>query len=77
MTSCCILCILGNFACFFYCFLFFFFQNELSEKFLQESHQSVKQFGSISACDFVGPEMCQNCLQRLSADDTSRQKVKL
>ena len=25
---------------------------------------------------FVGPDLGPNCLQRLSADDTSRQKVK-
>ena len=26
---------------------------------------------------FVGPDLDPNCLQRLSADDTSRQKVKV
>ena len=26
---------------------------------------------------FVGPDLGPNCLQRLSADDTSRQRVKL
>ena len=26
---------------------------------------------------FVGPDLGPNCLQRLSADDTNRQKVKL
>ena len=29
------------------------------------------------ARDFVRPDLCPNCLQRLSADDTSRQRVKI
>ena len=54
--------LMGKFACFFVIcfFFFFFFKIHLFDKFLQEQHQSVKQFES----DW-GP----NCLQRLSADN--------
>ena len=55
------LCLLGNFACFFVVRWFFL------QKIFQEYHQSVKQLGSSG----FGP----NCLQRLSADDASRQRV--
>ena len=26
---------------------------------------------------FIGPDLCLNCLQRLSADDTSKQRVNM
>ena len=57
--------LLGNFAC---VFLTAFFR-----KFLQEYLQSVKQFGF----SFRGPDLDPNCLQILSADGTSRQRVNL
>ena len=64
-----------------FCMLFYrlliFFKIAFSEKFFQEYHQSVKQFGPRSDLKFrsqdVGPDLDPNCLQRLSADDTSRQ----
>ena len=37
-------------------------------------HQSVNQFGSRSR-QFERPYLGPNCLQRLSADDTDRQRV--
>ena len=49
-----------------------FFQNQLFKKFFQEYHQSVKQFGSRSGRHIVGPDLNPNCLQRLSADGSSR-----
>ena len=52
-----------------------FFNTNFFEKFFQEYHQSVKQFGSSQAPQNVGPDLGPNCLQRLSADDTSRQRV--
>ena len=50
----------------------FFFKIKFFEKFFQEYHMCVKLFGSRS-----GPTFCLNCLQRLSADDTSRQRVNM
>ena len=64
------LCPPRNFSCFFV--ICCFFQNQLFEKFFQEYHQSVKQFGPRSGTTFVGPDLGPICLQRLSADDTRR-----
>ena len=44
---------------------------------LKGCHYSVKQFGSRSGPTFVGPDNGPNSLQRLSADDTSKQRVKV
>ena len=61
-----------------FCMLFLssadFFKINFFEKFFHEYHQSVKQFGSRSGPTFVGPDLVTNCLQKLSADGTSRQK---
>ena len=42
--------------------------------FFQELHQSVKQFESISK-PIVGSSLGPNCLKKLSADDTSGQRI--
>ena len=56
----------------------------LLKKFFQEYHQNVKQFGPNQARQFVGtdqarrivgPDLGPNCLPRLSADYTGRQRV--
>ena len=46
--------------------------------FNEEQHQSIKHFGSRSGPTLyrVRPDVGRNCFQRLSADNTSRQKVK-
>ena len=44
--------------------------------FFQEYHQSVKQFGFRSGPKFCRPDLDPNCLQMLSANDTSRQGAK-
>ena len=54
---------------------FFKFKINFFEKFFQEYHQSVSQFGSNSGLTNVGPDLVPNCLQKLSADGTSRQRV--
>ena len=50
-----------------------FFQNQ---SFFQEYHQSVKQFGPRSDPTKCWHGLGPNCLQRLSADGTRRQRVK-
>ena len=60
-----------------FCRLLIFFKFNFFEKFFQEYHQSVKQFGSRSVPTFCQPNPSPNCLQRLSADDTSRHRVNL
>ena len=62
------LCLLGNFASFFVAYCFFFTFNFF--KILSNSLDSDQARHSI------GPDLGPNCLQRLSADDTSRQSVK-
>ena len=54
-----------------------FFKSTFSKNSFQEYHKRVKQVGSRSGPTFVGPDLGPNCLQMLSADDTSRQKAKL
>ena len=58
----------GCFACF--CRLRIFLI-QLFRKIISGIHQCVKQFGSRSGLRFVGP----NCLHRVSADGTSRQRI--
>ena len=53
----------GHF-CSFLLFADFFFKIIFLEKFIQEYHQT-----------FVGPDLDPNCLQKLSADDTSRKRA--
>ena len=49
--------------------------SSVEKKFYRKYYQSVKQFRSRSGETFVGPDLGPNYLQRLSADDTSRQRV--
>ena len=58
-----------------FCRLPTLFKINFFEKFFQEYHQSVKQFGSRSGQCFVEPDLALNCLySRLSADEISRQR---
>ena len=57
------LCMRGNLACFL--LSADFFQSTFLKNSYQEYRQSVKQFGSRSP---AGPDLDQNCLQRLSVD---------
>ena len=52
-----------------------FFQNQFFEKLFQEYNQGVKSFDPDQARHFVGLDLGPNCLQKLSADDTSWQNV--
>ena len=60
---------------FFFCRLLIFSKSFIFEKFFQEYHLSVKQIDPDQARRFVGPDLGPNCLPRLSADDTRRQRV--
>ena len=69
---------LGNFVNFSFHLLIFFFKINIVEKLFQEYHQSVKQFGSISAPTYVGPDLGPNCLQRyqqMTKAATSKERV--
>ena len=56
---------LGNFSWFFLVICWFFFKINFFEKFFQEYHQSVKQFGSRSGIWTL------NCLWKSLADEIS------
>ena len=69
------LCLLGNFAFFFVVFCFFqkqHFQKIISE--IPSEYQIV--WIQIRPNILWGPGLCSNSLQKLSADDTCRQRVK-
>ena len=50
----------------------FFFKINFFEKLLQEYHQCLNILDPDQDQHFVEPDLGPNCLQRLSADDTSR-----
>ena len=65
---------MGNFS-FFFTVLIFFKINFL-EKFFQDYNQSVNNLDPDKTQHFVGPDLGPNCLQRISAEDTSRKRIK-
>ena len=70
--------VIKSFACliFFLIFICNFFSNVFFFlKIFCYYYQRVKQFGSRLGPTFtnVGPNLCPNCLQRLSTNDASRQ----
>ena len=71
------LCLQGNFACFLLSAVFF--KIKIFEKFFQENIIRVSRSGPTfgGPDQNVGPDLGPNCLQRLSADDTSRKRVKV
>ena len=64
---------LGNFACFFFTSADFF-QNQHFQKILSGISSVSNILDQDQAGLLVGPDLAPNCLQRLSADDTSKQK---
>ena len=74
-----------NYECFFSFFFFFFFfciasaeffsQNHLTRKNLPEIPFVSNSFDPDQAPPNVGTELDPSCLQRLSADNTSRQNL--
>ena len=60
----------------FFCHLLIFFSKSfIVEKLFQVSNLSVEQIDPDQARRFVGPDLGPNCLPRLSADDSRRQRV--
>ena len=68
------LCLLGNFACFLSSADFF--QNQLIGKLLS-GIPSECQTVWIQIRPDLGPDLGPYCLQKLSANETNRQRVKL
>ena len=70
VTGTLILCMLGNFACFFCCLIFFL--NQLfPEKTFRNTIKVSNSLDPDQAWHFVRSDLDPNCLQRLSADDKS------
>ena len=60
---------LGNVACIYILFL--------SADIFSETIRVSNSLDPDQARHFVGPELGPNCLQRISSDDTSLQRVKI
>ena len=54
----------------------FFSNSTFSKNSISNTIRVSNSLGPDQAPNFVVPELGQNCLQRLSADDTSRQRVR-
>ena len=54
---------------------FFFFKINFFEKFFREYHQGKNSLDPDQARHIVRPDLGPSCLQKLSADDTSRKRV--
>ena len=70
---CALLCLLGNFACFFVVCRLFFKIIIFSKNSFRNTIRLANSLDPNQAQHFVGPDLGPNCLQRLSADSISRQ----
>ena len=70
-----ILCLLNNFACFFKSADFFFSKWSFTKNSFRNTIRVSNSLDPDQAWHFVGPDLVQKCLQNLSADDTSGQRV--
>ena len=77
-----ILCLLGNFECFFVIYRIIS-KSTISKNYFRNAIRVLSSLDPDQAGRFVGPDLgpnCTlgpNCLPRLTADDTSRQRVKV
>ena len=69
------LCMLGNFSCFLSS-ADFFSKSTFSKIFFRITIRVSNSLDPDQARHIVGPDLGPNCLQRLSVDDTSRQRIK-
>ena len=66
------LCLLGNFTCFFFSSADFFSKSTFSKNSFRNTIIVSNRLDPDQARHFVGSDLIPNCLQKLSADDTSR-----
>ena len=69
------LCLLGNFSCFFSS-ADFFSKSLYSENSFRNTIRISNNLDPYQAYQFVRPDLSPSCLLRLSADDTSMQRIK-
>ena len=67
------LCMLGNSTCLFV--VCRFSRSTFSKTSFRNTKRVSNSLDPVQAQRFVGPELSPNWLQRLSADDTSRQRI--
>ena len=60
-----------------FCCLLIFFQNQRFRKILSGIPSVSNSLDTDQARHFVGPDLNPKCLQKLSAGETRRQRVKL
>ena len=60
-----------------FCCLLIFSESAFLKNSFKNTIRVSNSLDLDQARHFVGPDLGPNCLQRLSADDTSRQRVKL
>ena len=60
-----------------FCHLTIFSKSTFSKNFFRNTFRVSNSFDPDQARHFVGPDLGPNCLQRLPADDTRRQRVNL
>ena len=68
---CLTLCPLGNFSCFFVV-CWFFSKSTFSKNSFRNTYRVSNRLDPDQAWHYVRPDLGQNCLQKLSADDTRR-----
>ena len=66
---------LGNFTCFFFFCLLIFLKSTFSKNYFRNAIRMSNSLDPDQARHFDGPDLDPNCLQTVSADDTSRQRV--
>ena len=71
------LCLLGNFASLFVVCEFFYTISTFLKNYFRKTIKEWNNLDPDQAKCFVGPDLGPDCLQWLSADDTSRQRVKI
>ena len=67
---------LGNFLA-FYRLLIFFSKSSFSKNYFRNTIRVSNSLDPDQARHFVGPDLGPNCLQRLSADNTSKRRAKV
>ena len=70
-------CILDNFSYIYFCRLPFSFKINLLKNSFRNTIRMSNSLDPDQARRFIGSDLGPNCLPRLSADDTGRQRVNL
>ena len=75
LTVYCLTICLSWLFCMLFCCLLFFLNQRFRKKYFRNTFRVSNSLEPDQARPLVGPDLGPNCLQRLSVDDTSRQRV--